>query len=100
MLEHNDLKGADLPPKTLCLTYDDGPGPETVDLAHFLFEEEIRATFFVIGRHAEHHEDVLAELRRCGHLLGNHTYSHPGLVSMTEAGGDVASELARTDAIL
>src|SRR6266699_1961532 len=35
-----------------------------------------------------------------GHTIGNHTYSHPGLVALAEAGGDVVGEIARTDALI
>jgi peptidoglycan/xylan/chitin deacetylase (PgdA/CDA1 family) len=100
MFFHKDLKGYDLPPKTLCLTYDDGPGADTLDLGRYLCGEGIRATFFVIGRHAEERPDALAELSAWGHHLGNHTYSHPGLVALAESGGDVVGEVARTDALL
>jgi peptidoglycan/xylan/chitin deacetylase (PgdA/CDA1 family) len=95
-----DSKGDQLPPRTLCLTYDDGPGLHTRELGHFLFEEGIGATFFVIGRHAEAQPDTLACLQRWGHLIGNHTYSHPGLVALALAGGGVVGELERTDAII
>jgi peptidoglycan/xylan/chitin deacetylase (PgdA/CDA1 family) len=100
MFFDQDLKGADLPAKTLCLTYDDGPGPDTLELGRYLFAEGIRATFFVIGRYAEEHSDVLARLAAWGHTIGNHTYSHPALVALAEAGGDVVGELARTDVVL
>ena len=100
MFFDRDIKGDRLPPRTLCLTYDDGPGPHTRQLGRFLFEEGIGATFFVIGRHAEADLDTLACLRQWGHLIGNHTYSHPGLVSLALGGGDVVDEVARTDAII
>ena len=103
-----DIKGDELPPKTICLTYDDGPGktdrpgpgPRTGELGRFLFEEGIAATFFVIGRHLEAHPHVLGQLRDWGHLIGNHTYSHPGLVALAQAGGDVVGEVARTDELI
>jgi peptidoglycan/xylan/chitin deacetylase (PgdA/CDA1 family) len=100
VFSHQDLKGSDLPPQTLCLTYDDGPGPDTLELGRYLFDEGIPATFFVIGRHAEARADVLTELARWGHRIGNHTYTHPGLVALAEAGGDVVGELLRTDAVI
>jgi peptidoglycan-N-acetylglucosamine deacetylase len=108
MFLHADIKGNDLPAKTLCLTYDDGPGetdgegsgPRTTELGQYLAAEGIQATFFVIGRHAERHPETLAALRRGGHTIGNHTYRHPGLVSLAECGGDVVGEVARTDAII
>lgn len=108
MFFDRDIKGDRLPPGTLCLTYDDGPGhtggsgpgPRTLELGHYLFEEGIQATFFVVGRHVEHHGDVLRSLQAWGHLIGNHTYSHPGLVALAEAGGDVIGEVAKTDALI
>src|SRR5207247_129538 len=103
-----DIKGADLPRRTLSLTYDDGPGetsgegsgPRTIQLGEYLFDEGIRATFFVIGRHAEEHPEALAALHRCRHTIGNHTYSHPGLVALAESNWDIIGEIARTDAII
>jgi peptidoglycan/xylan/chitin deacetylase (PgdA/CDA1 family) len=108
MFLHGDIKGYDLPAKTLCLTYDDGPGespddesgPKTAALAKFLGNEGISATFFIIGRHAEQHPQSLVALRRYGHAIGNHTYSHPGLVSVAEKMGDVVGELRKTDALV
>jgi peptidoglycan/xylan/chitin deacetylase (PgdA/CDA1 family) len=97
---HADLKGADLPPGTLCLTYDDGPGEHTAELGRYLHAEGIAATFFVIGRHALGHEDLLGRLRAGGHLVGNHTWSHPGLVALAQAGGDVVGEIERTDRLI
>jgi peptidoglycan/xylan/chitin deacetylase (PgdA/CDA1 family) len=100
MFYHQDLKGAGLPRGTVCLTYDDGPGRHTHELGRYLFEEQVAATFFVMGRHAETQRDTLAQLQSWGHLIGNHTYSHPGLVSLALAGGDVVGELKKTDHII
>jgi peptidoglycan/xylan/chitin deacetylase (PgdA/CDA1 family) len=108
MFHHRDIKGDRLPRGTLCLTYDDGPGatdgdgpgPHSLELGRYLCEQQIQATFFVVGRHAESHRDILAQLREWGHLIGNHTYNHPGLVSLACAGGDVVGELKRTDRII
>lgn len=103
-----DIKGNLLPPKTICLTYDDGPGatvgpgagPRTRELGHYLFEQGIGATFFVIGRHVEQHPGLIEQLQAWGHLIGNHTYSHPGLVSVATRGGDVIGEIAKTEALI
>src|SRR5438067_7482420 len=100
MFLDTDIKGADLPARTLALTYDDGPGPRTAELGQYLCREGIRATFFVIGRHAEERPETLAALARDGHTIGNHTYSHPGLVALAEMDGDVVAEIGRTDAIV
>jgi peptidoglycan/xylan/chitin deacetylase (PgdA/CDA1 family) len=105
MFFNMDIKGDRLPPNTLCLTYDDGPGetrggcagPRTAELGQFLSERGIPATFFVIGRHAEQYRDLVQQLKEWGHLVGNHTYTHPGLVALVEAGGDAVEELSRTE---
>src|SRR5262249_51988532 len=98
MLRDWDLRGADLPPKTICLTYDDGPGPSTRELGEFLHAEGVPAAFFVIGSVAERQTGLLAELAGWGHAVGNHTWSHPGLVDLAHSGGDVVEEGARADA--
>jgi peptidoglycan/xylan/chitin deacetylase (PgdA/CDA1 family) len=100
MFYHQDLKGDRLPPGTVCLTYDDGPGPLTRELGRYLHEQHIAATFFIVGRHAEEQLDFLPQLHAWGHLLGNHTYSHPGLVSLALVGGEVVGEIQKTDRIL
>lgn len=100
MFQHQDIKGHHLPRGMVCLTYDDGPGRHTRELGRYLGEEQIAATFFVMGRHAAAQRETLAYLRACGHLIGNHTYSHPGLVALALAGGDVVGELKRTDRII
>lgn len=108
MFFHHGLRGRSLPDKTLCLTYDDGPGesgagrsgPNTTELGHYLHEEGIAATFFVMGRHGEQHPQTLASLHGWGHLIGNHTYNHPGLVKFALDGGDVVGELELTHEII
>jgi peptidoglycan/xylan/chitin deacetylase (PgdA/CDA1 family) len=100
MFEHQDFKGRGLAPRTVCLTYDDGPGPHTLQLGRYLYEQGIPATFFVVGSHARGQEHVLHWLTAWGHRIGNHTWSHPGLVALARAGGDVVGELVRTDALI
>ncbi len=96
MLSINQLAGALLPPKTLCLSFDDGPwqingdgpGPKTMRLAEYLNQENIRAAFFVLGRHAKAHPVMMGKLSSLGHIIGNHTVNHPdfcGLPSFVEA---------------
>jgi peptidoglycan/xylan/chitin deacetylase (PgdA/CDA1 family) len=108
MFFDTEIRGDRLPEGTVCLTYDDGPGatardgpgPRTQQLGRYLNDEGIAATFFVVGSHARGQEHVLQQLASWGHLLGNHTWSHPGLVSVATSGGDVVGELERTDAVL
>ena len=87
MFLKKQLYGASLPPKTLCLTFDDGPGetldggpgPKTAQLAEYLSQEHIRATFFVVGKFVEKYPAIMAKLVKLGHLVANHTFSHPRL---------------------
>lgn len=59
------------------LTFDDGPNPATTPYLLELFEEEgVKVTFFVIGEQVEKHEELLSDISRKGHAIGNHTYSH------------------------
>ncbi len=94
------LNGVHLPHKTLCLTYDDGPGENTLAIAQFLHEQEIRATFFVVGKYAVEQSHTLAALREMGHLIGNHTYEHPDLPYYVSINGDMQGQLLRTDAAI
>jgi peptidoglycan/xylan/chitin deacetylase (PgdA/CDA1 family) len=67
--------------KQLALTYDDGPNdPHTLRLLDVLARHNVRATFFLIGRHVETRPDIARELAKAGHAIGNHTFSHPNLI--------------------
>ncbi|MDQ5984705.1 MAG: Peptidoglycan-N-acetylglucosamine deacetylase [Syntrophus sp. SKADARSKE-3] len=59
------------------LTFDDGPDPDvTVPLLGLLARYRVKATFFVTGRKAEQYGNLLSEILRQGHTLGNHSYGH------------------------
>jgi peptidoglycan/xylan/chitin deacetylase (PgdA/CDA1 family) len=67
--------------RKLALTFDDGPNdPHTLHLLDVLAEQNITATFFVIGRYAAQRPDILRRITQEGHVIGNHTYSHPNLI--------------------
>jgi len=60
------------------LTIDDGPEPATTRrMLDLLDQHKARATFFVIGEKVAAHPDLVAEIVRRGHSLGNHTQTHP-----------------------
>jgi peptidoglycan/xylan/chitin deacetylase (PgdA/CDA1 family) len=96
------ITGTDLPDGHLVLTYDDGPGPQTLAVAEYLSDMGIEATFFVVGNSIEKMPDVPARVRALGHRLGNHTWTHclDGLPRQLQDGGDVVDELMRTAALL
>jgi peptidoglycan/xylan/chitin deacetylase (PgdA/CDA1 family) len=67
--------------KQLALTYDDGPNdPHTLRLLEVLAKHNVKATFFLVGRFVKQRPDIARELVQAGHVVGNHTFSHPNLV--------------------
>jgi len=64
----------------IALTYDDGPNPAaTPQLLEVLARYNARATFFMIGGHARRYPELVRAVHAAGHLLGNHTMTHPWL---------------------
>jgi len=62
----------------ISLTFDDGPNPFwTIKVLDVLDVNNIKGNFFVLGKWAEKYPDILKETFNRGHLIGNHTYSHP-----------------------
>jgi peptidoglycan/xylan/chitin deacetylase (PgdA/CDA1 family) len=75
---HTVIAGHD--PSEIALTYDDGPNPAaTPQLLEVLARHNARATFFVIGAHARRYPELVRAVHAAGHLLGNHTMTHPWL---------------------
>lgn len=59
------------------LTFDDGPDPRaTPQVLDLLDRHDAKATFFVIGRHAERHPGIVEEIVHRGHGVENHTHLH------------------------
>src|SRR5216684_8862475 len=72
--------------KTLALTFDDGPNPAVTPRLLDLFDRySARATFFLIGKFARACPDLVREISARGHLLGNHTDTHPSLIFQSPA---------------
>lgn len=63
----------------IALTFDDGPNIYTPEVLDALKAGGVKATFFIVGRMAEAHPEILARIAAEGHLLGNHSASHPFL---------------------
>lgn len=65
-------------PKTLAISFDDGPDPRwTPQLLKILKDNDVPATFFVIGVNAENAPELLRQEYRNGDEIGNHTFLHP-----------------------
>lgn len=68
----------------VALTFDDGPDPAwTPQVLKILRAKHVPATFFVIGTNAQSHPDLLRREMREGHVVGNHTYSHLDLSTLS-----------------
>jgi len=78
--------GASRRSRQLALTYDDGPNEaHTQRLLEVLARHNVRATFFLIGRYVRHSPQIVREISQAGHVVGNHTFSHPLLIFKSAA---------------
>jgi len=66
---------------TIALTFDDGPNANTAGVLDVLKANNLKATFFIVGKMAHTHPALLARIAAEGHLLANHSASHPELTS-------------------
>ncbi|GAA5177665.1 tetratricopeptide repeat protein [Niveibacterium umoris] len=102
--------GYDLPPKTLVLTFDDGPhNAYTDEIAAILKQYNAPAVFFEVGNNLGSVNDsgkaqlgaranVAKRLKDAGYVLANHSYSHAQLSK--ETGDPLKAEINRTDQLL
>ena len=90
--------GQDPVNKLVAITFDDGPHPTwTPRVLDVLRRYHVKATFFVLGVNAERYPALVARIRREGHTVANHTYTH---IDTSGAGPKVASQLDRTQAAI
>ena len=86
-------------PTEVMLTFDDGPSvPYTAQVLDILKANHIKATFFLCGANAERYPDLVRRIRDEGHVIGNHTWSHPYLY--LKSGREMAAEIDRTQDVL
>jgi len=83
----------------VALTFDDGPNDAaTPQLLDVLARYGVRATFFVMGDFARARPEIVRQVVAAGHVLGNHTMSHPRL--STQSAARIRKELADCNAVL
>jgi peptidoglycan/xylan/chitin deacetylase (PgdA/CDA1 family) len=83
----------------VALTFDDGPNDlYTLQLLDLLAEHQVRAIFFMIGNFARRRPDLARAVQKAGHLIGNHTMSHPSLIWARPS--RVREQLAGCNAVL
>lgn len=85
--------------KQIALTFDDGPHYKyTGEILDILAEYDIKATFFVIGKLAELHPELVIRELTEGHEVAGHTWSHPHLAGISEE--MLISEINATEELL
>ena len=85
--------------KKIALTFDDGPNePYTSEILKVLKENDVRATFFMVGKNVEKYPDAARAVVAAGHAIGNHSYDHHNLLTKTNA--QVEAEIEKTQAAI
>lgn len=63
--------------REVCLTFDDGPDADvTPKVLDILDRYGVKATFFCVGENVQKYPDLFAEIKKRGHMVGNHTMHH------------------------
>lgn len=71
-------------PRKIALTFDDGPHPVyTEQMLELLKEKGVPATFFLLGQNVEQYGELVKEIAEDGHLIGNHTYHHVQITTLS-----------------
>ncbi|MFF8726537.1 polysaccharide deacetylase family protein [Streptomyces sp. NPDC015171] len=85
--------------RRMMLTFDDGPNPEyTPHILDTLAEHGVRAMFFVCGECVAGNKELLARMAEAGHVVGNHTWTHPLLTTLGRK--QIRSEMERTSDVI
>jgi peptidoglycan/xylan/chitin deacetylase (PgdA/CDA1 family) len=84
--------------KKIALTFDDGPGPLTLEYLDALERSNAKATFFVIGKNCAPHREALAAIASQGHDVAGHGWSHTPFTKLRH--GALEEELQKTTAEL
>ncbi len=85
--------------KVVALTFDDGPNEYTDSILELLEKEDVKATFFVVGKDLEENQEEGNKIIKNGHQLANHSYTHPRFLmksySFTKKEIDKTNEIIR-----
>lgn len=83
--------------KVVALTFDDGPDPAfTPQVLKVLQKYHVPATFFTLGASVDQYPEIVKAENKAGHLIGNHTYSHSRLSTLST--GEIRAEIIEADA--
>lgn len=85
--------------KIIALSFDDGPTQYTKSILEILARQQVKATFFCIGKNIEHHVETLRQIDREGHIIGNHSYIHNVSFDFWSS-KKVQEDLVKTEALI
>lgn len=85
--------------KEIAITFDDGPHPNTLAVLDILDKYRAKATFFCIGSQIEKHPEIIREICKRGHQIGNHTYSHANSFPLYPV-SKMEEEIRKTNALI
>jgi peptidoglycan-N-acetylglucosamine deacetylase len=86
--------------KVVALTFDDGPHPVyTRQILDILDKYHVKATFFMIGRLMDRYPDIVQEVLKRGHVIANHTYTHPSNIE-ADTSAQVIRELEECEQVV
>lgn len=85
--------------KKAALTFDDGPDDRfTPQILDILRQNQIHATFFIVGVRAQAHPETVRQILKEGHAIGNHSWDHPDFLKITS--DKVRTEVEQTEKLL
>jgi peptidoglycan/xylan/chitin deacetylase (PgdA/CDA1 family) len=89
--------------RDVVLTLDDAPRPPSLRALDALAAECVKATYFIIGRHARDHPDILRRIHAAGHTIASHSERHPlsfNRMSVARAETEIDQGIASIRAVL
>lgn len=81
-------------PNTVALTFDDGPREDFENILNILKQNNVKATFFVLGSLLENNFGLTQRAAREGHIIASHSYSHPYLTGLSSDGNYISFKTA------
>lgn len=82
--------------KQVALTFDDGPAEHTSAILDILKKEQVKATFFLIGKNIQGREELVQRMFQEGHRIGNHSFDH-GFNFDWQSAANMTLELTKTN---
>lgn len=82
----------------VALTFDDGPSQYTEEIIQILKENEVNATFFILGNKVERYQDILRKSVQNGNELGNHSYNHQWLSHLST--DELMTQIRKTQSVI